>query len=169
MNSNDPLNALKPLIAPPAISWWPPAPGWWILGALLLCIVILTAIFGWKRWRHHQNTAYQREALQLIALLSTFPAPQRLAMLAAILRRAAISVWGRELAGTCDWQTLATLSANEWSKRHRHKKASLAFNEHSLQLLTTALYRNTTPVETEIQTLETQARAWLQSLPPVEH
>ncbi|WP_028693830.1 DUF4381 domain-containing protein [Pseudomonas cremoricolorata] len=40
----NPLDELQPLLAPQAIGWWPPAPGWWLLlGALLLV--------GWGLWR----------------------------------------------------------------------------------------------------------------------
>lgn len=40
------LQELQPIILPPAISLWPPAPGWWLLGfaliaALLVCYLIL--------------------------------------------------------------------------------------------------------------------------------
>ncbi|MBP8264111.1 MAG: DUF4381 domain-containing protein [Pseudomonas sp.] len=31
----NPLDQLEPLIAPAPISWWPPAPGWWLLALLL--------------------------------------------------------------------------------------------------------------------------------------
>ncbi|HLA30610.1 MAG TPA: DUF4381 domain-containing protein [Pseudomonas sp.] len=31
----NPLERLEPLIAPAPIGWWPPAPGWWLLAALL--------------------------------------------------------------------------------------------------------------------------------------
>ena len=37
------LDQLQPLIAPPAVGFWPPAPGWWLL---LLVIPLL----GWGNW-----------------------------------------------------------------------------------------------------------------------
>ncbi|WP_347506179.1 DUF4381 domain-containing protein [Pseudomonas anguilliseptica] len=38
----NPLDQLEPLIAPAPISWWPPAPGWWLL-ALLLPVLLWAA------------------------------------------------------------------------------------------------------------------------------
>lgn len=40
----NPLDQLQPLIAPPAIGLWPPAPGWWLLLAILPAL-------GWGMWR----------------------------------------------------------------------------------------------------------------------
>ena len=43
----NPLDQLEPLIAPPAISAWPPAPGWW-----LLPIVLAALLWGlWRLWQ----------------------------------------------------------------------------------------------------------------------
>lgn len=44
----NPLDKLQPLIPPPAIPWWPPAPGWWLLA--LVALVSLAA-FGWLQWQ----------------------------------------------------------------------------------------------------------------------
>ena len=46
-----PLDQLEPLIAPPAISAWPPAPGWWFLAALLLSVILLLRLRPWQRRR----------------------------------------------------------------------------------------------------------------------
>lgn len=40
----NPLDRLEPLIAPLPVGWWPPAPGWWLLAALL-------PLLGWGLWR----------------------------------------------------------------------------------------------------------------------
>src|SRR5476649_123345 len=37
------LDQLQPLIAPPAIGFWPPAPGWWLL-------LLVIPLFGWGLW-----------------------------------------------------------------------------------------------------------------------
>ncbi|WP_349616603.1 DUF4381 domain-containing protein [Azotobacter salinestris] len=43
-----PLDQLRPLIPPPAVPWWPPAPGWWLLA--LVALVSLGA-FCWLQWQ----------------------------------------------------------------------------------------------------------------------
>ena len=40
----NPLDGLQPLIAPPAIGLWPPAPGWWFLLVAVLAL-------AWTAWR----------------------------------------------------------------------------------------------------------------------
>ncbi len=50
----NPLDQLEPLIAPPAIPWWPPAPGWWLL-ALLLALLL------WGLWRLRRRLSLLRK------------------------------------------------------------------------------------------------------------
>jgi len=54
LHGQDPLDLLRPIIPPEHdISWWPLAPGWWILMAL----VLLTALLAW--WLRPRIVAHQ--------------------------------------------------------------------------------------------------------------
>ncbi|GAB3393506.1 DUF4381 domain-containing protein [Azotobacter armeniacus] len=50
----NPLDNLQPLIPPPAIHWWPPAPGWWLL---VLVAGIALAAFCWLHWQRPRRRA----------------------------------------------------------------------------------------------------------------
>ncbi len=86
MSGSDPLAGLKPLHAPPPISWWPPALGWWLLAALVLILALLTL---W--WRN--RTTLQRAALiELESLATRLESPeQRAAALNRLLKRYALA------------------------------------------------------------------------------
>ena len=108
MNPQDPLAALKPLREPPAVDWWPLAPGWWLL--LILCLCALAALaFFWHRAR--QRNAYRRQALRRLAVLQARLAQdnnhaQYLSQVNALLKRVAIIAFpARELA---------RLHGNDW-------------------------------------------------------
>ena len=61
MTATDPLAALKDIHLPPAVGLWPPAPGWWIVGALVLFSIIFLITKLWQRWRAR---TYRRQALR---------------------------------------------------------------------------------------------------------
>lgn len=66
----NPLDQLQPLIAPPAVPFWPPAPGWWLLP---LVLGLLTWAL-WRLWQRRPRKANPREQqlidpLRLAALL----------------------------------------------------------------------------------------------------
>ncbi|MCB1675836.1 MAG: DUF4381 domain-containing protein, partial [Halioglobus sp.] len=64
MNPQDPLANLHPLREPLAVSWWPPAPGWWLVLALGIGTVLaLTALL----LRRYRRSRYRRQALQRLA------------------------------------------------------------------------------------------------------
>lgn len=64
MNPQDPLANLHPLREPLAIGWWPPAPGWWLLTAILFLLAIIGVYLTWQRYRAN---AYRRLAQQQLA------------------------------------------------------------------------------------------------------
>lgn len=91
------LDQLEPLIAPEAISAWPPAPGWWFLAALVLAIIVLLRLRPWQRRQREEVPTEaaidpQRQvALDELAQLSKpyggQPANQWLQQLNALLKR----------------------------------------------------------------------------------
>lgn len=58
----NPLANLRDLHLPAETGWWPPAPGWWLLAALVVLLPLLW--LGWQRWRRREHApAYRRAAL----------------------------------------------------------------------------------------------------------
>ena len=60
MNSLDPLSQLNPLRAPAAITWWPPAPGWWVIFCVL---IVLISILLFVLFRRYKKQSYRRQAI----------------------------------------------------------------------------------------------------------
>ena len=100
------LNQLAPDRAPPPLGWWPLAPGWWGLMALLLLALALAA---WLRKRRQQPSVkrWQRVALRELEQLRSTDNDATLAHgLQLLLRRYAIARYGRE--------AVAALSGEAW-------------------------------------------------------
>lgn len=68
----NPLDQLAPLIAPLPISWWPPAPIWWVLPPLLVLLSLLA------RW------LWERRPQPRVQPISASDDPLRLAALAEL-------------------------------------------------------------------------------------
>lgn len=82
MSANLPLRDVQ---VPPAPSWWPPAPGYLMIGGVVLLLLVVAVFFWWQRRRRRQRW------LQLFdqELASTADAAAELAAIAGLLRRAA--------------------------------------------------------------------------------
>jgi hypothetical protein len=83
------------------VDWWPPAPGWWALAALLLLAM------GWGYWQYRRS-ALRRVALKELGRLARAePDDGRLsAALNQLLRRVALACFARE--------QVAGLSGEAW-------------------------------------------------------
>lgn len=82
MSANLPLRDVQ---LPPAPSWWPPAPGYLMIGGGVLLLLVAMAFLWWQRRRRRQRW------LQLFdqELATTADAAAELAAIAGLLRRAA--------------------------------------------------------------------------------
>lgn len=54
------LQQLRDIHAPDPVGWWPIAPGWWVLLALVLIAIITLVLVAVHR---HRRNAYKRQAL----------------------------------------------------------------------------------------------------------
>jgi hypothetical protein len=90
------LSNLRDIAMPPPVSFWPPAPGWWVVGAACLaagCLAVAAVV------RHRRRNAYRREALRELASADASD-------ISAILKRAALAAFPRE--------QVASLSGPAW-------------------------------------------------------
>ena len=102
------LERLHDIVAPPPVPWWPPAPGWWVIGALALVLGAIAARRIWTAWR---AAAYRRAALAELRALETRAADpgQReaaLRELPALVKRTALAAFPRRV--------VAALSGTAW-------------------------------------------------------
>lgn len=91
---------LRDIHLPEAISWWPPAPGWWILLALIFCLAFLLL---WTFTQKNKPTKQgilkkdiERELEHLQHIESDLVFVEELS---ALLKRIAISRYGKKVAG----------------------------------------------------------------------
>ncbi|WP_166261021.1 DUF4381 domain-containing protein [Marinobacter salicampi] len=84
----DPLKDLRDIHLPEPGGFWPPAPGWWLLAAVVLALVIGLAIWLWRRRRRN---AWLRQARRELDDINAMPGSegQKLKQLNLLLKRAA--------------------------------------------------------------------------------
>lgn len=157
MNPNSPLADLRDIHLPEPISWWPLAPGWWLLICLLILCIAGVFLFIWIRRR----TALKRVALAELHRIRTRSQQvgdnlQTVKELSSLLRRTCISIDPRHQA--------ASLVGNAWLQHLDSIGTGTVFSEGPGKLLTEAPYRRES--EIDIDELLDLCQSWLQKLPP---
>ncbi|HEU0155003.1 MAG TPA: DUF4381 domain-containing protein [Stellaceae bacterium] len=97
------LSNLHDIVLPPAVSFWPPAPGWWIVGATLLAVALILLAKALARYRRN---AYRREALRELDAIGPARTPVAAQRISAVLKRAALTAFPRS--------DVARLSGASW-------------------------------------------------------
>ncbi len=148
---NAPLAQLKDIHLPPPVSWWPPAPGWWLIGICLLGIIFGGGYLLWKLFRRGQ---YRREALATLRQLQHTHQGQEQILLAEVsrlLRQVAICQYGR--------QEVAALNSTNWLEFLDRTGKTDQFSQGAGKVLGAMLYQPTAAIETE--PLCQVAKAWI--------
>lgn len=147
-----PLNELRDIHLPDPISWWPPAPGWWIAVCLTIGCVLL-AIWAIRRWRG--TTAYRSARHELQGLRETYAANRQnhklVSGLSILLRRYAMALYGRE--------QVAGLTGHKWLSFLDQKGKTRLFTDGVGNVLVSIPYGGQEPVNGE--KLITAVELWL--------
>ncbi|MEN8155371.1 MAG: DUF4381 domain-containing protein [Bacteroidota bacterium] len=101
------ITGIEPMIAPDAVPFWPPAPGWYVLAGLLMLLLVFLAY----RWViHRRRNRYRVAALQQLNEIEQSagetPDQKALFSLSRLLKITALAVYPRE--------KVASLTGEDW-------------------------------------------------------
>lgn len=155
--SGDPsdLSNLHDIVLPAPVSFWPPAPGWWMLAAALLAALALLLA---KFVRHYRANAYRREALRELAALREPLDAEKAQALSALLKRTALVAFPRA--------DVAGLTGIAWSRFLDRTGRMKAFESGPAALLP-AIALGAAPTGDEAA-IRDAARAWIRQHEPAE-
>ena len=108
MSEENPLVNLKDIHLPPPVSFWPPAPGWWILAVLLILSLFIGGVWFYRQYKKKKP---KTEALRILKDLQIFYQNSHdelvsLRNLSNLLRRTALTYY--------DNDTVASLQGSLW-------------------------------------------------------
>lgn len=151
--TTDPLAALRPLQLPEPVSWWPPAPGWWLLA--VVGIVAATLLIRALLSRYRRN-AYRRAALAELEQLQSLAGENACAYASALntlLRRTALSHQHES--------SVARLTGRDWLSYLDSRVSSPIFVGDIGQQMLRAAYDPASTVDTAA--LGAACRRWLRT------
>jgi hypothetical protein len=151
MIDQQPLAALHDIVAAPAASWWPLAPGWYAAALLVLLMVVLSSR---ALWHYYQRRRLRKLALRALRLPFTdFNA------ITLTLKQACL--------GYFDPQQIARLSGPQWFAFLQQQLPSGVQAKHAatLEQLQQTAYQPSSAAGCELY--QGFARLWLRhALPP---
>ena len=154
MPDTDPgsLDRLHDIAVPPPVPWWPPAPGWYILGGMVLALLGLAAWAALARWRRDR---YRREALGDLDRIARDPdAPSSISAVAELVKRVALAAYPRD--------RVASLTGDAWLAFLDATGGTDAFTRGAGRALKDAAYRRDAPREpSELRGLADVVRHWI--------
>ncbi len=136
----DPLSDLRDIHLPDPVSFWPPAPGWWIA---LILVIGLMAFSVWAFRKFRTPKAFKTARHELQGLRESYAANHQDSTLtlglSRLLRRYAIAVYGRE--------QVAGLTGQKWLAFLDEKGLTSQFTEGAGRVLVSVPYGGHEPVE----------------------
>ena len=162
MEAEDPLSDLADIHLPGAVSFWPPAPGWWLVAALVLAAIAYGFFILFRRWqmRRRQQVAaaeIQRAYAQWQQANTTEPAQAGLALLQTcnnVLKRVALVHYPE--------QQVAGLNGQRWIEFLDRSGNTTAFTTGPARVLADQAYRRSYEADADTAAaLAQSAEQWI--------
>ena len=129
MNESASLQNLNDIVLSADVSWWPLAPGWFVLAAILLVAMVF---FGIRLFRRHKNNLYRKQALRELSVIRTRADPATFYQIPSLLKRTALVVWPR--------QQVAAMTGTDWHRFLDQTAATQLFTSGAGEILDLLAY-----------------------------
>ena len=108
MSEENPLVNLKDIHLPPPVSFWPPAPGWWILALLLISTLFIGGVWLYRKYKKRKPKTEALRILKDLQILYQNSQDELVSLrnLSNLLRRTALTYY--------DNDTVASLQGSSW-------------------------------------------------------
>jgi hypothetical protein len=137
------LDRLHDLALPPAVPWWPLAPGWYVVFAFVLLLLFVLARRARQRWQAH---AYRRAALDALNRAGD------VAAIAEVLRRTALATAPRPVIAAASGRAWADWLAAQFPD-------AMPAAVHTA--LATGVYRRSALAAAELESVRAYAARWI--------
>ncbi len=145
---------LRDIHLPAEPGFWPPAPGWWILAALLLVLLVWAARILLSRYRLRRQ---RRRILAMLGELEQESAnsitPERIAQISSLLRRLALMRYPR--------QRVAALTGRDWLRFLDESGGNGRFSHGPGQVLANGPYQPALATDLDPHALGALLREWI--------
>lgn len=151
---------LRDIHLPDPVSWWPLAPGWWILMLLIIVLMAVAIIFIPKLIKkiHHQP-ARNLALIEFKTIQQQYKSQHNsqilVQSLSVLLRRICMTYDSRENS--------ASLTGTAWINKLNNINPQQRFSDELITILLTAPYKK--QYEFNVQALLDQCEAWINHLP----
>ncbi|MDQ2926553.1 MAG: DUF4381 domain-containing protein [Pseudomonadota bacterium] len=145
---------LRDIHLPPAPPLWPPAPGWWIVAAILLALAAWGSLAAWRRLRLRRE---RRRVMDMLARLESGlvseRSPEALTHISVLLRRLALMRFPRA--------NVAALTGPAWLRFLDESGGQGRFAEGPGRVLGSGPYRRALPTDMDVVGLMALVREWV--------
>ncbi len=164
MNPDNTALNLRDIHLPSSMSWWPPAPGWWLLLGITLLILALSTFLYRRQQRRRMHRAALNELTHIKTTYEQNTDEQQLVKALSIwLRRVCLSFYPRvDVAGLTGQAWLVFLD-----DCFLKSKQEMRFSDNAGQVLISAPYQPDAKINAD--ELLSLCQSWLKTLPRSTH